>query len=128
MKKILTVLMFMATMALAGDEGYFKELTASYPSGVVSNVTPTYTNELGERLLIKGLWLSSPVLTNGTVKFANSTAITNDLPMTLTWTTLYYTPGNDGLILEPAGRLPISALMSASNSTVRLTIQATRPK
>lgn len=131
MKKMLAVLAVMSVLVsvmLAGDIFTFPVFTQSASTaGEGITVAPVWTNQVGERVILKSVWMSCPTLTNGTFKLLVSTAITNDLPATLTGTTLYFMPEDGALMIEPAGKIIFSGLLSTSNSTAQVSVYVSRP-
>ena len=93
-----------------------------------SVVAPVWTNQVGERVILKSVWMSCPTMTNNSsMKLVVSAAITNDLPATLTGTTLYFMPEDGALMIEPAGKIIFSALLSSTNGTAKVSVYVSRP-
>ena len=128
--RLSVVLAFLAIAAIAGDIYTFPIFTQTWTDRLLQTWTASYTNTVGERLLIKSVWLTGDNLTNGSMKIANSTSITNDLPVTLTAPTLSYTPEGGSIWLEPSGRIWLTGVVNtntALTNNLSVSVYATRP-
>ena len=119
MKKMMSAVAVAAVMvgvgmAIAG--GWLSPIATNLTAAGATTKSYVYTNSTSMTEDIQSILINGTLMTNGSIRIANSTAYTNTLPATYAGSTLYYIPAG-AIPLLPSGRILITAILSSTNSS-----------
>jgi hypothetical protein len=125
-------LAILAGICAAGERYGFPLFTVNYNLVTASTTfSRTWTNAVGEKLLLKGAYLTAAGMTNGSMIVVNSATSSNYIPVSAAGNSIYTAPAAGSVWIEPAGTLVVNGLIYTNGFITNnfcLTIFASRPE